>query len=172
MHFVLLGQILLLHDRHRCQWIHSQTWYLSIFFMSTSESMLVLLGLCQVTRLLHFRHGFVDFVPFDFLFSVATLNSHSRDSVVPQLLTHHSVYVGTCTSGRSRVRDLCRARVFIRYCKLPLDNHWLYWWCRWRLWYWYRRRSWRWYRWRLWCLCKRMHTITRSRPLPLFSFLW
>ena len=32
----------------------------------------------------------VDFVPVDFfLFSVATLNGHSRDSVVPQLLTPH-----------------------------------------------------------------------------------
>ena len=30
----------------------------------------------------------VDFVPVDFLFSVAALNGHSRDSVVPRLLTH------------------------------------------------------------------------------------
>ena len=31
----------------------------------------------------------VDFVPVDFLFSVAFLNGHSRDSVVPRLLTPH-----------------------------------------------------------------------------------
>ena len=31
----------------------------------------------------------VDFVPVDFLFSVATLNGHSRDSAVPRLLTPH-----------------------------------------------------------------------------------
>ena len=35
----------------------------------------------------------VDFVPVDFLFSVATLNGHSRDSVVPRLLTPHPLSV-------------------------------------------------------------------------------
>ena len=46
--------------------------------------------------------------------------------------------------------------VFIRYCKRLLDNHWLNWW----------------YRWRLWCLCGTMYSITRSGPLPLSPFLW
>ena len=68
----------------------------------------------------------VDFVPVDFLFSVAALNGHSRDSVVPRLLTHppHLEWPeagsaapgggaagwpacgGTCGGARSRDLDL------------------------------------------------------------------
>ena len=55
----------------------------------------MLLGFWQTTRLLHFRHGFLRLLflctlfRVDFLFSVVTLNGHSRDSVVPRLLTPH-----------------------------------------------------------------------------------
>ena len=37
MHFVLLGQILLLRDRHRCQQIHPQNWYWSVFSVNWSK---------------------------------------------------------------------------------------------------------------------------------------
>ena len=55
----------------------------------------MLFGLWQFTRLLHickwfsFPFVFVDSVSVDFLFSVAILNGHSRDFVVPLLLTLH-----------------------------------------------------------------------------------
>ena len=102
----------------------------------------------------------------DFLFLVATFNGHSRDFVVPHLLTHHR-YIS------AHVQVLVLAIwifvVFRSYQRLHqvlytvLDNHLLYWWYQWRLW--------RWYRWRLWCLRVRMHTITRSGPLPLSPIL-
>ena len=44
----------------------------------------------QVTQLLHFGCGFLSPSVFvDFPFFVATLNGHSRDLVVPRLLTPH-----------------------------------------------------------------------------------
>ena len=37
VHFVLLGQLILLRARHRCQWIHPQNWYWSMFFVISSK---------------------------------------------------------------------------------------------------------------------------------------
>ena len=37
VHFVLLGQVLLLRDRHLCQRIQPQSWYWSMFFVSWSK---------------------------------------------------------------------------------------------------------------------------------------
>ena len=37
VHFVLLGQILLVRERHHCQRIHPQNWYWSMFFMKWSK---------------------------------------------------------------------------------------------------------------------------------------
>ena len=41
VHSVLLGQILLRRARHRCQWIHPQNWYWSMFFCELLEVVLV-----------------------------------------------------------------------------------------------------------------------------------
>ena len=37
----VLGSILLLRARHRCQWIHPQNWYWSMFFCELVEVVLV-----------------------------------------------------------------------------------------------------------------------------------
>ena len=41
VHFVKLGQFLLLRARHRCQRIHPQSWYWSMFFVNVVEVVLV-----------------------------------------------------------------------------------------------------------------------------------
>ena len=46
----------------------------------------------------------VDFVPVDFLSSVATLNGHSRDSVVPPLLTPH-LHLELPEAGSAALRE-------------------------------------------------------------------
>ena len=79
----------------------------------------------------------------DFPFFVATLNGHSRDLVVPRPLTPG----GTCSLTRSRPLLSSGAnKIFIRFSGRLLDDHWLNWW----------------YRWRLWRLCVWMYSITRS----------
>ena len=154
----------------------------------------MLLRLWQITRLLHFSCGFRSLLSFvGFLFLVATLDGHSRDSVVPQLLTHHPHFEwpeagsggatgwscwlacgGTCGGARSRDLDLCCLLERPR-CSTdgdgPADGEG------------FTTAgsssgtvtgSWitLWYLWRLWRLCARMYSITRSGPLPLSPILW
>ena len=83
-------------------------------FCGTSSSSSESMGLCFFASVANhaassLRLWFSFYLVFvEFLFFVATLNGHSRDFVVPQLLTHHVVCVGTCTGARSRDLDPCR----------------------------------------------------------------
>ena len=112
VHFAKLGQILLLRACHHCQWIHPQNWYcrfcelvevvlsmdhVNWMLILTGEVVLVLEAECLKTfqvrfvvlhlcRLLHFGCGSLS---LQSLWFVATLNGHSRDLVVPRLLTHY-----------------------------------------------------------------------------------
>ena len=141
----------------------------------------------------------VDFVPVDFLFSVATLNGQSRDSVVPRLLTPHLHLewpeVGSAAL-QEEVQQVGAAGQHVEVHVEVLAAIWTF------VVFWsdfvaqltaivwlmvihncgiFIRYSNRllenhglnfWYLWRLWRLRVRMFSITRSGPLPLSPILW
>ena len=141
----------------------------------------MLLRLWQITRLLHIGCVFLSLLSLWTLFLVATLNGHSCDFVVPQLLTHHRIFFLVHVRARSCDRDLRRLPELPESSSDIVNGSWItigcIGWYRWRLWYWYRRRLWYWYRRRLWrCIggvcgacaegCTRSCDLDRCRCLP------